>query len=244
MSRASLTQKIVLPLGAMVLLLQIGLGAYALDHERRALTGQLDARAARLANICTALELSGEQLSQRQIAQWLGDTLMEQTDVVFCELALGESQTLFRQGSPEGTPCRRYAFSFGSPDATVTDDAPPTGTLYLALSTSHIEQALTEMRGTLAVSILAGTALILLFGILLVRHVIGNVLTRLLRQVQAVSIRHAGRLISSSPHDPLAQLSETLDAMSSRLQETVEQEKQRTVQMMAEQHRQKHDVCS
>ena len=49
MPKASLTRKIVLPLAAVMLLLQLGLAAYALNHERKALLQQLDTRAARLA---------------------------------------------------------------------------------------------------------------------------------------------------------------------------------------------------
>ncbi len=234
MSRGSLTQKIVLPLGAMVLLLQVGLSAFALDHEHRALLDQLDARAARLANICTAFNLRDEQLSQEQVAQWLGATLMEQADVVFCEVTLTGDESLFRQGSIEESHSRRYAFDFPVVNKPSIDTTAPGGTLYLGLSTAKIEQALTEMRGALAVSVLAGTALVILLSTLVIRHVIGKTLARLLRRARTAPVRQVEIAAATRSRDELEQLTEIVDAITAELREVVTRQEQLTAESIAE----------
>lgn len=246
MPRASLTQRIVLPLGAIVLLLQLGLAAYALDHERKTLLHQLDTRAARLANIRHAFDLHGDELDEKKVATWLGTTLLEQEDVLFCEVIAGEDRTLFRKGTPDEQRSRRYAFPIteqnqpsGGGEATTDDNRSQTptatGTLYLALSTADIEQALTEAKGTLAVAILAGTAVALLLATLIVRYTIGNTVTRLIRQTRIASLRDFGHSTSSRSRDPLEQLAEMLDATTTQLQDVVEEEKNLTAQMISEQ---------
>lgn len=246
MPRISLTQRIVLPLAAVVLLLQLGLAAYTLDHERKTLLHQLDTRAARLANIRHAFDLHGDELDERKVATWLGTTLLEQEDVVFCEVIAGEDRTLFREGTPDEQRSRRYAFPItgqnqppGGGEATTNNDraqtATATGTLYMALSTADIEQALIQAKGTLAMAILAGTAIALLLATLIVRYTIGNTVARLIRETQIASLRDLGHSTSSQSCDPLEQLAEMLDATTAQLQDVVEEEKNLTAQMISEQ---------
>jgi len=246
MPRASLTQRIVLPLGAVVLLLQLGLAAYTLDHERKALLGQLDTRAARLANIRHAFDLHGDELDEKKVATWLGTTLLEQEDVVFCEVIAGEDRTLFREGTPDKQRSRRYAFPIagqnqpsGGGEATTDNGraqtAAATGTLYLALSTTDIEQALAKAKGTLAVAILAGTAVALLLATLIVRYTIGNTVAHLIRETRIASLGDLGHSTSSRSHDPFEQLAEMLDAMTAQVHNVVEEERNLTAQMISEQ---------
>jgi len=248
MLRVSLVQKIALPLAAIVLLLQLGLGAYALDHERQTLARQLDTRAARLANVREAFGLYGAPDEAQQVAHWLGATLLDQKDVLFCEVKTADGQTLFRGGSPDAEPTRRYAFPLiaSRPTPAQVDGAAPdrpsatgmpNGTLHLGLSTADIEDALTEARGTLAIGILGGTALVLLLTTLLVRLTVGNTVTRLLHNVRAISIRHFGSSTVSPTGDALEQLSDMLNTLTAELQDVVEKEKRLTAQTLAEQIR-------
>ncbi len=253
MLRVSLAQKIALPLAATVLLLQLGLGAYALDHERQTLLRQLDMRAARLAHIREAFDLHDDQLNARQVARWLGTTLLEQKDVLFCEVKVGEDQTLFCGGTPDEGPSRRYCFPLATQNQSHTNtkassaDHPSVtgvsaGTLSLALSTADIESALAEARGTLAVGILAGTAFALLLTALIVRYTISNALTRLLKNVKIASIHHLGHSTSSPDGDALEQLGEMLNTLTTELHDVVEKEKRLTAQILAEQVRSKRTV--
>jgi hypothetical protein len=253
MSRVSLAQKIALPLAATVLLLQLGLAAYTLGHERQTLLNQLDMRAARLAHVREAFDLHDDQLNAKQVAQWLGTTLLEQKDVLFCEVKVGEDQTLFRGGTLDERPNRRYTFPLAAQnqshiniEATSADHPSVTGvsagTLYLALSTADIEGALTEARGTLAVGILAGTAFALLLTILIVRYTIGNAVTRLLRNAKIASTHHLGHSTSSPTGDALEQLGEMLNTLTTELQDVVEKEKRLTAQTLAEQVQSKRTV--
>jgi hypothetical protein len=246
MLRVTLAQKITLPLAATVLLLQLGLGAYALHHERQTLLRQLDVRAARLAHAREAFDLHDDQLDTRQIARWLGTTLLEQKDVLFCEVTVGQDQTLFRGGALDKRPSRRYTFPLAAQNpsptnikATSADNPSVTGvsagTLSLALSTADIESALAEARGTLAVGILAGTAFALLLTILIVRYTIGNAVTRLLRNAKIASIHHRGHSTSSPNGDALEQLGEMLNTLTTELHDVVEKEKRLTAQTLAEQ---------
>jgi len=246
MLRVSLAQKIALPLAATVLLLQLGLGAYTLGHERQTLLRQLDVRAARLAHIREAFDLHDDQLNARQVARWLGTTLLEQKDVLFCEVKVGEDQTLFRGGTPDEGPSRRYTFPLAAQNqsrtnikATSADHSSvtgvSTGTLSLALSTADIESALAEARGTLAVGILAGTAFALLLTTLIVRYTIGNAVTRLLRNAKIASIHHLDHSTSSPDGDALEQLGEMFNTLTTELQDVVEKEKRLTAQTLAEQ---------
>ncbi|UCD52779.1 MAG: hypothetical protein JSW27_09095 [Phycisphaerales bacterium] len=246
MLRVTSEQKIAFPVTVIALLLQLGLGAYALDHERQTLLRQLDTRAARLANVREAFSLLSDQDDAGQIAQWLGATLLDQEDVLFCEVKAGEGQTLFRGGSPDAEPSRRYSFplvaSRPSPGNVKTPSlgnrsaaGASSGTLYLALSTTGIENTLAEARGTLVIGILGGTALTLLLTTLIVRYTIGNTVTRLLRSVRAVSIRHFGNSTPSRAGDALEQLSEMLNILTAELQEVVEKEQRLTAETMAKQ---------
>ena len=245
MSRAILARRIALPLGAVALLLQFALAAYALNHERRTLFQQLDARAKRLANTCLAVGLTGTQFDEENMARWLGTTLLEQDDVLFCEVSIPEGQTLFRGGTLEKPASRRYAFALPKPTrpapngATEYQGAASTtetssGTLYLALSTATVEQALTEARGALIMGTLAGTAVILLFAVLIVRHTVGNAVAHLLRNARTASVPCLVRTPSSRTADPLEQLAETFDAMTTQIQEMVAREEELTAQVLSE----------
>jgi hypothetical protein len=246
MLRVSLAQRIALPLAAIVLLVQLGLGAYALDHERQTLARQLDTRAARLANVREAFGLHRDPDDTKQVAQWLGTTLLDQKDVLFCEVTAPDEQTLFRGGSLDAEPGRRYSFplitsrpSLGAGETAASNQLPTAetsnGTLYLVLSTADIESALAEARGTLAIGILGGTALVLLLTTLIVRYTVGNTVNRLLKKVRAVSIRHLDASPAARTGDALEQLGEMLDTLTTELREVVERETRLTAQTIAEQ---------
>lgn len=234
MLKLSLLQKIALPLGAMVALLQLGLGAYALDHEKQMLLNQLEARAAGLVSTHASIDLDN-----RQAVQHLGATLLEQYDVLFCEVKVDESHTLFRGGTFSAAPCRHYSFPLAPKSASGTENHPamakaPVGTISLALSTTSIEQALTEARGTIVVAILAGTAVALLLATLTVRYTVGNSISRLLREVKTASFGHLNHRTSSHACDEFEQLAAMFNAITVQLQNVVKREKKLTTEALAE----------
>jgi len=226
--------------------LQCGLGAYAFDHERQTLLRQLDARAGRLANVREALPLCGDSHEAKRTAQWLGTTLLDQNDVLFCEVTDSDGQMLFRGGNLDAEPCRRYTFPLttqdappGNTDGTAENNSPatatPNGTLYLALSTADIEAALGEARGTLVAGILAGAGFVLFVTVLIVRYTIGNTVTRMLKSVKKASLRHYNDTTMSRTDDALEQLGAMLDTLTTELQEIVEKEKRLTAETMVKQ---------
>jgi methyl-accepting chemotaxis protein len=210
--KLSLSQRIIIPSSAVFVLLQLSLAACMLDHERNSLMGQLDARAARLATYTGPGAIHGSNL---------GETLLEQGDVAFCEVKSADGQMLFRGGTADARHSRRYSF----PVILQAESDGENGTLSLALSTAAVDHAVTEARSTIIVAILANTALAAFIVALIVRRTIGNSVTRLLKQVRVVS---AGRLrypTLSQDCDELAQLAEMVNTMAAQLQATTEKER-------------------
>jgi hypothetical protein len=231
MLRANLIQRIVLPVGAVALLLQLGLAAYTLEHERGALLNQIDTRANRLAETARAFDLSGESMNADQVAQWLGTTLLEQDDVLFCEVSAGHDRVLFRGGSCDPRASRGYAFALLPPDRPAANDdgipstastesrIAPGSTLYLTLSTARIEHTLGQARGALTIAILAGTATMLLLTTLLVRSTVRHAVADQVKEREAAFGQLLDLPVSSANSNPLEQLGEVIDTIGARTPE-------------------------
>jgi methyl-accepting chemotaxis protein len=212
--KLSLSQRIIVPSSAVFVLLQLGLGACILDHERHSLLHQLDTQAKRLAT-------SAERPTQP------GETLLERDDVVFCEVRTGEGEILFRGGVANNEQSRHYSF----PMALERGPSEDAGTLSLALSTLEVDRAVTEARGMIIVAIMANTALAAFFVTLIVRRVIGNSVTRLLKEARIASAGYIHQQ-TTAPRacDEFEQLTHALRAMSTRLRETVDKQSQLAAQ--------------
>lgn len=206
--KLSLSQRIIVPSSAVFVLLQLGLGACILDHERHSLLHQLDTQARRLATSAGRSAVPGK-------------TLLERDNVVFCEVRTGEGETVFRGGVADDEQSRHYSF----PVALEQGPSEDAGTLSLALSTLEVDRALTEARGMVVVASLANTALAAFFVTLVVRRVIGNSVTRLLKEARIASAGYIHQQ-TTAPRacDEFEQLTNALRAMSTRLRETVDRQ--------------------
>ncbi len=184
MVKLTTSQKIALPTVVLILLLQISLGAVALDHEKNALLNQLDVRATDLAQFSETLSAQSQRSDITQTAQSLGQTLLKQNDVVFCQIEGQDNSRLFRSGTLNDQDVRDYCFPIiltHSSDSE-TKGSKRTVTLSISLATTDMKRTLAQGRGVVIVAILAGTATSLLLVILIVRHAQGNPQTRLSRK--------------------------------------------------------------
>jgi hypothetical protein len=90
------------------------------------------------------------------------------------------------------------------------------------------------MRGVLAVTIVAGTALALVAATLLVKYTIGHTLRGLLRNVRIAMAHSRSDLTTSRSRDHVEQLTEMLDALTQELQGIVANEKRITARTLSE----------
>ena len=210
--KLSLSQRVTIPSSVLFVLLQVGLAACLLDHERSGLLRQLDARARHLA---TRAGLGGTPGRQ------LGEALLEQEGVVFVEVKTAKGRTLSQDGTTDGNCCRQYSF----PIVMLEGSEERAGTLSLALSTARVDRAVTEARGMVVVAILANTALAAFIVALTVRRTIGKPVTRLLKTARVASAGHLRYPTPAQNGDELAQLAGMINTMAAQLQAELAREK-------------------
>lgn len=236
--RLSISQKVALPTVAVVLLLQLGLGSTALEHEENALWAQLDARAANLARLEASCVANGQQRDNRQTAQALGQAILTQDDVLFCEVKGPGQMTLFQGGTRSERGSREYSFPIKLRSASEipgeSTNRAHAGTLSFAMTTTDIDCTMAEARGTVVVALLAGAAMSLLLVVLIVRYTIGNTLTPLLQRLRLMSIGRECGTIAPHLSNELDQLAEASNDMTQRLQAFVERERQLTTRTISE----------
>ena len=220
--KLSLSQRVIVPSSALFVLLQVGLAACVLNHERSSLLRQVDSRAKRLATRAGLGTTSAGRL---------GETLLEQEGVVFCEVQTVDGQVLCRGGTADAKRSRHYAFPVGLPGGAAGN----AGTLSLALSTAKVHRALAEARGMIVVAILANTALAAFIVSLIVRRTIGNSLTRLVKEAKIASAGYVHQQTAAPPAcDEFEQLTNALRAMATRLREMVDKQNKLAAQAAAE----------
>ena len=230
--KLSLCQRIIVPSSAVFVLLQIGLGAYALDRERHTLLRQLDSRAASLAHGGLASDLPDTQL---------GEELLSQDDVTFCEIQSGAGQVLFRGQTAEDKQSRSYSFTVAMPTTSTghgelenergfLQSETERRTVSLGLSTVENERILREARGTIIVAVLFSTAVAVFFLTLIARRAVGNSFTRLLNEVKITSAAYVDHQKAFPACDEVEQLAHALHAMSAQLREAVEKQDRFTAQ--------------
>ena len=229
--RIGISAKVILLFILLLVTYGVVFSGYFFKHQKEALLSEFDVRAKALLG---SLAASGEYpvlVGNRKALEKMGKGILEQQDVVFCEIMDGEEDILFRGGSKDGEHIREYTSPILTEELRESTDeglilgfeekeTKEIGRIRLVLSLVNLRNALSETKRTVGVLMTVGIVLAAMFITVLVRLILSRPIGQLIRGTERISRGDLGHKVPLKGKDEIGLLAYSFNKMTDDLERT------------------------
>ena len=228
-----ISQKISLLFAILVVVLATTLGVYFVRYQKATLEEGFDEKAKTLLN---SLVVSVEYpllVEDEKTLQILGNGVLQQKDVLFCEIMNKNGNILFQGGSRKGKYVRQYV----SPVLTksiaplVSEEiilnsenkqTEDTGKIYLTLSLEGLMEKLSQAKKTIGLLVIGWITLAFVLISLLTRFILSKPVNELMRGIKKVAGGDLNYKFPIKTQDEIGILATSFNKMTERLKQMID----------------------
>jgi signal transduction histidine kinase len=228
-----ISQKVCLLFITLVVVLATTLGTYFIRYQKATLEKEFDDKAKA---VLYALVVSMEYpllIEDENTLQILGNGVLQQTDVVFCEIRNKNNGTLFKGGSQN----RKYVSQYSTPVLTekisnqVSEDIilnsgkkqmVETGTIYLSFSREALMSKLDQAKKIIGLFVVVWIILSFIFISLLTRLILSRPVNELLKGINTIIGGNLSHKVPIKTHDEIGVLATSFNEMTEFLKQTMD----------------------
>ncbi len=228
-----ISQKISLLFIVLVVVLATTLGIYFVRYQKATLEGAFDEKAKTLLN---SLVVSVEYpllVEDEKTLRILGNGVLQQKDVIFCEIMNKKGNILFQGGSKEGNYVRQYV----SP--VLTESVAPlvseemilnsenkqtenTGKIHLTLSLEGLKEKLSQAKKTIGLMVLCWILFAFVLINLLTRLILGKPVNELMGGIKKIAEGDLNYKVPTKTQDEIGILATSFNDMTRHLKKTID----------------------
>lgn len=226
------SKKVILLFILLVIILGVALGFYSLKHQRETILFEFDERGKVL---LSALAVSSEYpvlIGNEKALDKIGKGILEQSDVVFCEIRNIEGEILYKGGSKKAKYCREYTFPILTEVDTESTgeelilgfkekETKEIGKIYLVLSISSLLKKLNKMKKAMGVLVILGIVSASILITALVRLILSKPINDLIRGIERISGGDLKYKVPIKSNDEIGELAVSFNKMAEALSNTL-----------------------
>lgn len=226
--KIGISKKVILLFILLVIILGTALGFYSHKHQKETMLMEFDER---VKVLLSALAVSSEYpvlIGNKKALDKIGKGILDQNDVVSCEIRDSRGEILYKEGLKSGKNYREYTF----PILTETDkeltgeelilgikkkETKEIGKIYLVLSISALVKKLNKMEKTMAGLVISGIAFAFIFITILVRLILSKPIHDLIRGTERISRGDLKYKVPIKSNDEIGTLTNSFNNMAEDL---------------------------
>jgi signal transduction histidine kinase len=235
--RFGISEKIVCLFVLLIISLEAFTGFYFIQHEKNTLLEEFDQRAKALIQSLVVSVEYPVLVGDNERLDVLGNGVMQQTDIVFCQIKDKQGRILFEAGSPSNKRVRAHS----SPIRTLRAAAAPgeelllgpakrefedIGKVTLYFSLTDLQNKLNAAKTTITVFVLTGTIVALFFIVLLTKFVLSKPISELLTGIQRISSGDLHHKVAVKSQDEIGQLADSFNSMTEDLKDLMQRDRE------------------
>jgi len=230
--KIGISKKIILLFILLVIILGAALGFYSLKHQKEIILLEFDER---VKVLLSSLAVSSEYpvlIGNEKALDKIGKGILEQNDVVLCEIRNEEGKLLYKGGLKKGKYCREYTYPILTEvdtESTHEDlilgfkekETKEIGKIYLVLSISSLIKKLDEMEKAMVVLVIFGIGFAFTFITILVRFILSRPISDLIRGIERISGGDLRYKVPVKSNDEIGKLAVSFNKMAEDLSRTL-----------------------
>jgi len=235
--RFGISEKIVLLFVLLIISLEASTGYYFINHERNTLLAEFDERAKALAQ---SLVVSAEYpvlVGDRKTLSVIAKALLEQKDVVFCQIKDKQGQILFQEGTQQDEYVRKHVLPIMTEKTTTTPseelllgqaekEFEEIGNVCLLFSLAGLRNTLNDAKSTIIVFVVIGMSCAMLFIIVLIKLILSRPIGELIKGIAIISGGDLRYKVSVGTKDEIGQLADSFNSMTEHLRDLMHKERE------------------
>ncbi|MEW5767309.1 MAG: PAS domain S-box protein [bacterium] len=223
--RFGIDKKVISLFVLSVAILGLALGLYFVGHEREALLSELDERAkALLGSLATSSEYP-VLLKDAEALSNIAKGVLDQKDVIFCEIKDSQGEILFQGGAKEAKYINEYRAPILTEKVKEVEEeglilgagekeTEEVGQIYLVLSLDSMRAKLSEAKKTTGLIITLGILLTSLVIALLIRYFLGGPIKKLVMGTEIVAGGDLNYKVPVKTRDEIGELAASFNKMT------------------------------
>jgi len=230
--RFKISTKVISLFILLVGILGVALGYYSLKHQKETILLEFDER---VKVLLSSLAVSSEYpvlIGNEKALDRIGKGILEQKDVVLCEIRNEEGEILYRGGSEKGKYCREYTFPILTETGTESTgeelilgfkekETREIGEIYLVLSISSLIKKSNEMKKAMVVLVMIVIVSASILITILVRLILSKPINDLIRGIARISGGDLKYKVPLRSNDEIGTLAVSFNKMAEDLSKTL-----------------------
>lgn len=226
-----ISEKLILTVIGLITTLIIIAGFYSLASQRKILLSEFDEKARILVSSLAAGSEYPVLTGNDKLLNTVGNAVLKQKDVIFCEIKDKDGKVLFEGGSKGKKDTRGYAAPIVTEKIAETPDEmifavsqekkiENIGEVYLTFSLYPLMERMNKQKNAVIFLITVGIMVMFLFITLLVKFILGRHINELIKGTRKIAAGDLNYKVSIKSKDEVGLLASSFNKMTEDLQKT------------------------
>ncbi|MEA2005497.1 MAG: histidine kinase dimerization/phosphoacceptor domain -containing protein [Acidobacteriota bacterium] len=230
--KIGISKKITLLYILLAIIFVTAFGFYSMKHQKDTILGEFDERVKVLLSFLRVSTKYSLLIGDERAIASIGEGVLQQNDVIFCEIRNIEGKTLYKGGSKKEKYFREYTYPIItniSAESTNEElilgfrkkEPKEIGRIYLVLSTSNLMKKLNKMKKTMGVLAIFGIISTSILITVFFKFTLGKPVNYLTRGIERISGGDLKYKVSIKSNDEFGELAASFNKMAKDLSTTL-----------------------